>query len=94
MAKIAPLESQIASLKLQRKSPEPSPHRHHQRSKEVAANQGATTVLGEDIASTISEIREESASWCKNATDFFLSLLELGWSNGENFTTQFGRFEK
>ncbi|GFW91745.1 hypothetical protein TNCV_4501641 [Trichonephila clavipes] len=53
MAKIATLEGQIASLKLQRKVRSSSPH-HHQRV-EVAANQGAATILRDDIASTISD---------------------------------------
>ncbi|GFT99472.1 hypothetical protein TNCV_3239261 [Trichonephila clavipes] len=53
LSKLVSLEEQLASLKLQRKVRSSSPH-HHQRV-EVAANQGAATILRDDIASTISD---------------------------------------
>ncbi|GFX33105.1 retrovirus-related Pol polyprotein from transposon opus [Trichonephila clavipes] len=70
MAKIATLEGQIASLKLQKRKVRSSSPLITIRGVEVAANQGAATILRDDIASTIPIQRSVSPGKCVQPCSF------------------------
>ncbi|GFW93160.1 retrovirus-related Pol polyprotein from transposon 17.6 [Trichonephila clavipes] len=82
LSKLVSLEEQLTSLKLQRKVRSSSPH-HHQRSK-FAANQGAATILRDDIASTISDsgrsVSLDRETGCQFLVDSGADVSILPWT--------------